>query len=89
MQELVAEVTRPAALSDHAVRGLAQINAVRRKHLQTYGAEPTSAELPAATGFTRAQLDGLLAIDRTPRSFEEPLVGDEGTTGRFALRSSR
>src|SRR3954467_6982690 len=57
MQELVAEVTRPVALSDHAVRGLAQVRAARRDHLQGYGAEPTRAELAAATGFTRAQLD--------------------------------
>jgi RNA polymerase primary sigma factor len=80
MQELVAEVTRPVALSDHAVRNLAQVKAARRDHLQAYGAEPTSAELAAATGFTRTQLDSLLAIDRTPRSFEEPLDRDESTT---------
>jgi RNA polymerase sigma factor (sigma-70 family) len=83
MQELVAEVTRPVALSDHAVRGLAHVKAVRREHLQAHGAEPTTAQLAAATGFTRAQLDSLLAIDRTPRSFEEPLGGDEGTFGEI------
>jgi RNA polymerase sigma factor (sigma-70 family) len=83
MQELVAELTRPAALSDHAVRGLARVKAAQRDHLQAYGAEPTIAELAAATGFTRAQLDSLLAIDRTPHSFEEPLVADEGTTATF------
>jgi RNA polymerase primary sigma factor len=83
MQELVAELTRPVALSDHAVRGLAQVKAAQRHHLQTYGAEPTRAELGAATGFTRAQLDSLLATDRTPRSFEEPLAADEGTTTTF------
>jgi len=79
MQELVAEVTRPVALSDHAVRGLAQIRAARRDHLQSFGAEPTKAELAAATGFTRMQMDSLLAIDRTPRSFEEPLGAGERT----------
>jgi RNA polymerase sigma factor (sigma-70 family) len=78
MQELVAEVTRPAALSDHAVRGLAQVRAARREHVQTHGAEPTSAELAAATGLSRSQLDSLLAVDRTPRSLDEPLGGDEG-----------
>jgi RNA polymerase sigma factor (sigma-70 family) len=83
MQELVAEVTRPAVLSDHAVRGLAQVNAARRDHVQAHGTEPTSAELAAATGLGRAQLDSLLAIDRTPRSFEEPLGTDEGTTATF------
>jgi RNA polymerase sigma factor (sigma-70 family) len=79
MQELVAELTRPAALSDHAVRGLAQVKAVRRDHVQASGAEPTRAELAAATGFTHAQLESLLAVDRSPRSFEEPLDAGEGT----------
>jgi RNA polymerase primary sigma factor len=83
MQELVAEVTRPVALSDHAVRGLAKVKAARRDHLQARGAEPTNAELAAATGFTRTQVDSLLAIDRTPRSFEEPLGTFEGTTATF------
>jgi RNA polymerase primary sigma factor len=83
MQELVAELTRPAALSDHAVRGLARVKAAQREHVQAHGAEPTRAELAAATGFTRAQLDSLLAIDRTPRSFEEPLGADEGTDATF------
>jgi len=82
MQELVAEVTRPVAISDHAVRALAQLKAARRDHLQAHGAEPTRAELAAATDFTRAQLDSLLALDRTPRSFEEPL-DREGTTATF------
>jgi RNA polymerase primary sigma factor len=80
MQELVAEVTRPVALSDHAVRGLAQVKAARRDHLQAHGAEPTRAELSAATGFTRAQLDSLLASDRPARSFEEPLATGEDAT---------
>jgi RNA polymerase sigma factor (sigma-70 family) len=83
MQELVAEMTRPVTLSDHAVRGLARVKAARRDHLQAYGAEPTGAELAAATGFTRAQLDSLLAIDRTPRSFDEPLSAAEGTMATF------
>jgi RNA polymerase sigma factor (sigma-70 family) len=84
MQELVAEVTGPVALSDHAVKGLAQVRAVRRDHLQAYGSEPTSAELVAATGFTRAQLDSLLASDRAPRSFDEPLAAVDGTGATFA-----
>jgi RNA polymerase sigma factor (sigma-70 family) len=80
MQELVADVTRPTALSDHAVRGLARINAIRRAHLQTHQSEPTRTELAAATGFTGAQLDSLLAIDRVPRSLEEPVGSDDGST---------
>jgi RNA polymerase sigma factor (sigma-70 family) len=83
MQELVAELTRPASLSDHAVRGIARIRAAQRAHVEVYGVEPTTAQLAAATGFTRAQLDSLLAIDRTPRSFEEPLGAHDDTTARF------
>jgi RNA polymerase sigma factor (sigma-70 family) len=81
MQELVATVTRPVALSDHAVRGLAQVKAARREHLQAHGAEPTNAQLAAATGFTLTQLDSLLVIDRTPRSFEDPVGADGATVG--------
>jgi RNA polymerase sigma factor (sigma-70 family) len=80
MQELVADVTRPAALSDHAVRGLARIKAARRDHMQTHRAEPTRAELAVATGFSDPQLDSLLAIDQPPRSFEEPVGAEDGST---------
>ena len=52
MQELVAELTLPVALSDRAVRGLALIRAARREHLQAHGVEPTTEELSRATGFT-------------------------------------
>jgi RNA polymerase primary sigma factor len=83
MQELVAEMTRPVALSDHAVRGLARVKAARRDHVQANGAEPTKAQLADATGFTRAQLDSLLAVDRAPRSLDEPLGGADGTTATF------
>ncbi len=78
MQDLVAELTHPVALSDRAVRGLAQIRAARRDHLQTHGVEPTGDDLSRATGFTRAQLESLLATERAPRGIEEPLAGEEG-----------
>jgi RNA polymerase sigma factor (sigma-70 family) len=77
MQELVAEMTRPAALSDHAVRALARIRAARREHLSAHGIEPTVAQLSSATGLSRVQVDSLLAVDRVPRSFEEPAGADE------------
>jgi RNA polymerase primary sigma factor len=80
MQDLVADVTRPAALSDHAVRGLARIRAARRDHLQSHHSEPTRAELALATGFNEPQLESLLAVERTPRSLEEPVGGEDSTT---------
>jgi RNA polymerase sigma factor (sigma-70 family) len=80
MQEMVADVTHPVALSDHAVRALALIRAARREHLETHAVEPTIAQLAGATGFTAAQLESLLATERTPRSFDEALAHDAGTT---------
>jgi RNA polymerase sigma factor (sigma-70 family) len=76
MQELVAEMTRPVALSDHAVRGLAHVRTASREHVEAHGTEPTNAELAAATGYTPSQVDSLLAADRRPRAFEEPLDRD-------------
>jgi RNA polymerase primary sigma factor len=76
MQELIADLTRPVALSDRAVRDLAQIRTARSEYVQARGAEPTSDELSSATGLTRAQLDSLLATDLTPRAIEEPLRAD-------------
>jgi RNA polymerase sigma factor (sigma-70 family) len=79
MQELIAQLTRPVALSDRAVRDLAVIRKTRSEHLQTHGTEPTYIELSAATGFTLAQLESLQATERTPRSTEEPLSAAETT----------
>jgi RNA polymerase sigma factor (sigma-70 family) len=81
MQELVAEVARPVALSDHAARGLARLKAERRSHVQAHRVEPSRRELAAATGFGLAQIDSLLASDRAPRSFEDPVaLGDAAAT---------
>jgi RNA polymerase primary sigma factor len=76
MQELVAELARPVALSDRAVRGLALIRAARREHVQAHGAEPTNEELSSATGFTLVQLESLRATERRPQGMEEQLGGD-------------
>ena len=73
MQELVAELTRPVALSDRAVRGLAHMRRARSDHVRIHGAEPTLAELSAATGLTPEQLESLRALERTPRAIEQPL----------------
>jgi len=80
MQELVAELTRPVALSDRAVRELARIRATRNEHLQEQGVEPTPAQLSAATGLTPAQIDRLRAAERPARSTEQRLLEDEPTS---------
>ncbi len=79
MQQLVAEMTRPVALSDRPLRGLARIREARAKHLQDHGKEPSMAELAAATGLPRKQVESLIAIERTPRGLHEPLSSEEGT----------
>ena len=80
MQELVAELTRPVALSDRAVRELAQIRRARSEHLQMHGVEPTADDLSRATGLTPAQLERLQATERMPSSMQEQLTdGDEAT----------
>jgi RNA polymerase sigma factor (sigma-70 family) len=80
MQELVAELTRPVALSDRAVRELAQIRRAHSEHLQMHGVEPTTAQLSRATGLKPAQLERLQATERMPRSTQEQLTdGDEAT----------
>jgi RNA polymerase primary sigma factor len=77
MQELVAELARPVALSDRAVRDLAGIKAARGEHLGENGTEPTNGDLSTATGFTLAQLESLQATERRPRGMEEPVSADE------------
>ena len=85
MQDLLAELKRPVALSDHAVRGLAQIRAARRDYIEAHACEPTTDQLEAATGFTRAHLESLLAAERAPRAWDEPVgedaTGDSATLG--------
>jgi len=80
MQELVAELSRPVALSDRAVRGLARIRAARNEHVRAHRVEPTNEELSRATGFTLAQLGSLQAVDRTPRAMEEALGPQQEAT---------
>jgi len=71
MQELVAELAHPVALSDRAVRELARINEARRDHVRAHAAEPTTDELSAATGLSERQLASLLATERRPRSTQD------------------
>jgi RNA polymerase primary sigma factor len=85
MQELVADLTRPVALSDRAVRALALLRVARREHLQAHGSEPTDDELSRATGLTRAHVESLQATERRPRALEELLGEADGATVGDAL----
>jgi RNA polymerase primary sigma factor len=77
MQELVAELSRPVALSDRATRDLSHIRTARSVYTQLHGKEPTTEELSAATGLTLAQVEDLLATERQPRGLEDRLGGDD------------
>jgi RNA polymerase sigma factor (sigma-70 family) len=81
MQQLVAEVRRPAVLSDRALRQLARVKDAHREHVQSQGAEPSNEQLAQRTGLALEQVQRLIAIDRTPRGLEEPLgsATDDGT----------
>jgi RNA polymerase primary sigma factor len=80
MQEFVAELTRPVALSDRAVRALAQVRTARSDYVQAHGTEPTNEQLSAATGYTRAQLESLQATERAPQGLEDRLSADGEST---------
>jgi RNA polymerase sigma factor (sigma-70 family) len=77
MQQLVAELTRPLVLSDRALRGLARVRDARSAHTREHSGEASAAQLVEATGFTRERIERLLACERTARSLDEPLNGDE------------
>jgi RNA polymerase sigma factor (sigma-70 family) len=80
MQQLVAELSRPVVLSDHALRQLAQLREIHAGHLHRHGREPTAQELAIASGIDREDVDNLLATERPARSLEAPAGGgaDEG-----------
>src|SRR3954452_15700954 len=80
MQELVADLTRPVALSDRAARDLSHIRRARNESLQTDGREPTTAELSAATGLAPSHVESLRATDRMPRGLEDRLSADDASS---------
>ena len=84
MQELVAQITRPVALSDRAARDLANVRRARNELLQAQGREPTTDELSAATGLTPAQVENLLATGRAPRSLQDRLSAGDASSPTLA-----
>jgi RNA polymerase sigma factor (sigma-70 family) len=81
MQELVAELTRPVALSDRAARHLSHLRTARNDSLQRAGKEPTTEELSATTGLARSQVESLLATERMPRGIEERFSTNDASSG--------
>lgn len=83
MQQLIAELTRPLVLSDRALRQLSQLKRAHGDYVAEHGREPSGNELAASTGLTHAQVAEMLALERTPRSMDEPVQGAEGELGAF------
>lgn len=80
MQQLVSELGRPIVMSDRALRKVARIRDAQREHLQRHGREPSLSEIAATIGLPRAQVESLMAAERSPRALEER-VGDEHDAG--------
>jgi RNA polymerase sigma factor (sigma-70 family) len=83
MQQLIAELTRPLVLSDRALRQLSQLKRAHGDYLAEHGREPSGNELAASTGLTHAQVGEMLALERAPRSMDEPIQGTDGELGAF------
>jgi RNA polymerase primary sigma factor len=83
MQQLIAELTRPVVLSDRSLRQLSALKRAHYAYLAEHGHEPTADQLADQTGFSHAQVGDLVAIDRVPRSIEEPVSGPDGELGAF------
>jgi RNA polymerase sigma factor (sigma-70 family) len=83
MQGLVADLTRPVALSDRALRAMARVKRARHAHLQLHMREPSCGELAQATSLPLDQVETLLSLERVPRSLDQP-VGGETSSGRTA-----
>jgi RNA polymerase primary sigma factor len=78
MRRLVAELTRPSVLSDHALRQLSRIKDARREIDEEHHRAPTHDELAERAGVPRDQVTGLLAVDLAPRFLAEPLTTEDG-----------
>jgi RNA polymerase sigma factor (sigma-70 family) len=80
MQQLVSELGRPIVMSDRALRKIARIKDAQREQLQRDGREPSLSAIADTIGLPRAQVESLMAAERSPRSLQEP-VGDDHDAG--------
>ena len=62
---------------------LAQLKRAHTEYVQRHGHEPTGAELASNTGFSREQVNDMLALERVPQSLDEPVAGGDGELGAF------
>jgi RNA polymerase sigma factor (sigma-70 family) len=83
MQQLVAELTRPLVLSDRALRHLARLKEAHHAAVRDTGREPGRRELAERTGLNPDQVDDLMAVERMPRSLDEPVLDEGEAIGAF------
>jgi RNA polymerase primary sigma factor len=81
MQQLVSELGRPTVLSDRAQRTLARVREARAAYVQAHRHQPSIADLVAASGLSRGQVESVLAVERPPRMLSEPLDNGDGIAG--------
>jgi RNA polymerase sigma factor (sigma-70 family) len=79
MQQLVAELTWPVALSDRALRQLARARDAERRFSQDHGRAPSDTELGEAAGMRPEHLGYLFAAERAPRALHERFPVDAGS----------
>jgi RNA polymerase primary sigma factor len=80
MQHLLAELSRPTVLSDHALRRLSRIRDAHDRAVEETHREPTVGELAERTGMDTDEVANLLAADRPPRPLQETRETDDGLT---------
>jgi RNA polymerase primary sigma factor len=66
MQELVAELAYPVALSDRALRQLASLHRAQRAFAVAHNGEPSARELACDCGLPHEHVRRLLAVDSAP-----------------------
>jgi RNA polymerase sigma factor (sigma-70 family) len=83
MQQLVSELSRPAVLSDRALRQLARLKDAHRQTMAQTGREPSREELAKSLGLPLALVARLRAVARYPRAPDEPVIAEDGVVGMF------
>jgi RNA polymerase primary sigma factor len=71
MQQLVAQLVLPVALSDRGFRKLARIKAAHREHMRAHGREPSTSQLAAGSGLTIGEIADAVAAERVPCSLHQ------------------
>lgn len=72
MQQLVAELTSPVALSDRAARSLVQMKRARAAFAQANRREPSDSELAETARMPLDQVQHLVSVERAPSSLQAP-----------------